>query len=206
MQHWQSKDAISMTAVQHLSRQMWEAVAFLRSMSFVHRDVKADNFMMEMPELENPANNIYLGDFGTVIQLHDGDRLTQRCGTRNYWSPELYGGNYAHKVDCWAVGVATFGLISGHFPFESEKDATLERLEIDSRVSAEGQELIRWALQPDEAMRCEAAEAFAHPFNTSNVHRTASGRPEPLPQPESKDLEASSGQAPSCGTIPNYTA
>merc|ERR1719336_234413 len=97
--HWETKGPIPMAAVQHLTQQMWRAVAFLHSKSCVHRDVKGDNFMMDLPELENTANRIYLGDFGNAIELKPGARLANRSGTRDFWAPEVYAQSYAHKVD-----------------------------------------------------------------------------------------------------------
>merc|ERR1719410_2939655 len=101
-----------MAGVQNLTQQMWQAVAFLHSKNYVHRDGKGDNFMMDMPGVENTANRIYLGDFGSIVQLQKGARLRHRTGTERYWSPEVYRRSYTHKVDCWAVGVIMFGLIS----------------------------------------------------------------------------------------------
>merc|ERR1712087_664889 len=110
--HWKSKGQIPMAAVRHLTQQMWQAVSFLHSKSYCHCDLKADNFMMEMPEVESLANRIYLGDFGFAVELKPGERLSRRRGSECYWSPEVYRRSYASKADCWAVGVTMYCMFS----------------------------------------------------------------------------------------------
>lgn len=77
---------------------------------------------METPSVDDLNNRIYLSDFGTVCDIARGQRLSGKCGTSNYWSPEFYDKNYGHKVDNWATGVVMFGLTSGKFPFKNESD------------------------------------------------------------------------------------
>merc|ERR1719382_1445212 len=98
--YWDSKGQIPMAAVRHLTQQMWQAVAFLHSKSYCHCDIKADNFLMDMPQVENLANRIYLGDFGTTVKLKAGEILSKRKGTKRYWSPEVYRQSYTEKADC----------------------------------------------------------------------------------------------------------
>merc|ERR1719220_2677971 len=98
LRHWKTEGQIPIAAVQNLTQQMWEAVAFMHANSFVHRDVKGDNFFMDLPEVGSTANRIYLGDFGTAVKLPPGARLSKKQGTWRYWSPEVYRHNYAQKA------------------------------------------------------------------------------------------------------------
>lgn len=164
MAHWKKKGMIPMSAVQHLTKQMWDSVAFLHSRNYCHRDVKGDNFMMDLPEVENPANRIYLSDFGTVVELKPDQHMSQKCGTKNYWSPEFFKQKYGQKVDCWAVGVIMFGFFSGKFPFSNEQEANNKKLKVHPRVGTDGEKLLLWAFARDEKKRCQAAEAAVHPF------------------------------------------
>merc|ERR1719350_883047 len=127
--------------------------------------------MMDLPQVDSTANRIYLGDFGAAVELQLGARLSTRVGTPNYWSPEMYQESYAHKVDCWAIGVIMYGLFSQKFPFRNEDEVMHRELQFHSRVCNEGEQLVRWALERDEAKRCEAAEAAAHPFNQSRTKK-----------------------------------
>merc|ERR1740129_699337 len=132
--------------------------------------------MMDLPQVEHTANRIYLGDFGSAVELQPGARLSTRAGTPNYWSPEMYRESYAHKVDCWAIGVIMYGLLSQKFPFRSEEEVMDKELQIHSRVCKEGEQLIRWALERDEQKRCEAAEAADHPFTQNRAKQTGAIR------------------------------
>jgi len=166
MAHWKSKGMIPIWNVKHLSKQMHTAVAWLHSKSCVHRDIKGDNYMMDKPNVENPQQRLYLSDFGTVREVAPGERMTQKCGTKNYWPPEFFKMNYGIKVDCWAVGVVMFGLVSGKFPFKGEEDVKFKKLIIPKRCPPEGHELIHSLLERDEAKRKECADALKHKFLT----------------------------------------
>merc|ERR1719277_1829797 len=136
--------------------------------------------MMDLNEVEHPDNRIYLSDFGTVCELKAGERKTQKCGTKNYWSPEFFKQNYAHKVDVWATGVIMFGFFSGKFPFKNEQEVNHKKPQIHDRVEKEwpeGGQLLLMAFQRDENDRCEASQAVAHPSLASGA--SAEAEPEP---------------------------
>jgi len=193
MLHWKKKGMIPMTAVRHLTKQMWESIAFLHARNFVHRDVKGDNFMMDLNEVEHPDNRIYLSDFGTVVELKAGERKTQKCGTKNYWSPEFFKQNYAHKVDCWAVGVIMFGFFSGKFPFKNEQEVNNKKLQIHTRVGPEGEELLLSAFQKDEKKRCDAGEASKHVFVGGGAATDKPEQADPNFKPDFLDKGANAG-------------
>jgi len=141
MRHWNSKGQIPMAGGRHLTQQMWQAVAFLHSNAFCHCGLKADSFMMKMPEVENLTNRIYLGDVGTAVVLKSGERLSQPRGSNTYWSPEVYRQSYASKADCWAVGVIMFGMFSQNFPFNNEDEVNHTTPKMHSRVCEEGEQM-----------------------------------------------------------------
>jgi len=172
---------------------MWESIAFLHSRNFVHRDVKGDNFMMDLNEVEHPENRIYLSDFGTVVELKAGERKTQKCGTKNYWSPEFFKQNYGHKVDCWAVGVIMFGFFSGKFPFKNEQEVNNKKLQMHTRVGPEGEELLMMAFARDENKRCEAAEASKHVFVGGGGAAAEPEQSDPNFKPDFLDKGANAG-------------
>merc|ERR1719253_1858983 len=105
-----------------LATQMMEAISFIHSKSVVHRDIKADNYLVDGESLADRSFRVGLTDFGFACECRSGDRLSRKCGTRNYWSPEVWDRNYALKVDVWALGVALHGTCEGSFPFSTEWD------------------------------------------------------------------------------------
>ena len=54
-------------------------------------------------------------------------RTFTMLGTPHYLAPEvLTGKGYSFAVDLWSLGVLTYELISGYFPFGNEKDDPFE--------------------------------------------------------------------------------
>jgi len=154
--------------------------------------------MMDTRQVESFANRIYLGDFGTAVRLKSGKRLSEKIGTRQYWSPEVYGKSYTEKRDCWAVGVIMYGLFSQKFPFASEHETRHKELQIHPRVCKEGKELILWALERDETKRCDAAAGAGHSFHERSTQEAADEKDIGLPvvdQWRIPDLEQSPRQA-----------
>jgi len=164
MRHWKSKGMIPCEAVRRLSRQIWEPIAFMHTKSFVHRDVKGDNYLMDMPDVEHPQNRIYLNDMGTARAFAPGERMKNKCGTDKYWPPEAFRGNYGHKVDCWALGVLMYGLFCGKFPFQSERETMTKMLKPPKEAPDDARELMFKALERDEAKRIEAWDSLKHAF------------------------------------------
>lgn len=164
MAHWQTKGMIPIANVSFLAKQMCAGVAWISSLGYVHRDIKGDNFMMQESGVENAKQRVFLSDFGTVRFLAKDARFNQKCGTKNYWSPEFYRMNYGHMVDPWAVGVIMYGLVSGKFPFKSEEDVRKKVLVIPDRCPEEGQQIIRGLLERDENKRTTAEQALQTPW------------------------------------------
>merc|ERR1719193_361848 len=189
MAHWKTKGMIPMSSVRILSKQMHTAVAWVHANACAHRDVKGDNFMMKEFLVENPQQLIFLSDFGTVCKVIPGQRMTQKCGTKNYWPPEFYRLNYTYKVDCWAVGVVMFGLVSGKFPFKVEEDVKYKKLVVQRKCPDGGGELIHAYLERDEDKRWECAAALQHPFLKEGGEDLAVGAEKSLGTAEKFDAD-----------------
>jgi len=194
MEHWNTKGMIPMAAVRRLTKQMWESIAFMHSRNCAHRDVKGDNFMMDIADVTAPDNRIYLNDFGTVVELRAGERFTTKCGTKNYWSPEFYKLNYGLKVDCWAVGVVMFGLFSAKFPFKNQDEVKTKKLVISSRVDKPGVDLVNAALDRNEDTRMEAKYAVSHAF-IADIAGFGGSAPEEIEKVVDSDLKETGANA-----------
>mmetsp|Transcript_43881 Transcript_43881/g.115848 ORF Transcript_43881/g.115848 Transcript_43881/m.115848 type:complete len:677 (-) Transcript_43881:82-2112(-) len=166
--HWEAKGPIPVAAVRRLGAQILGALAWVHSKDVVHRDVKADNYLMDRTDLESPNCRLCLSDFGTAAGLAAGERLREKCGTRSYWSPELYAQDYGSKVDVWAAGIIVYGLLTGNFPFSSGEEVMRKPLHIPSRGGQDAGCFLAAALHRDESQRLTAADALAHTFLTAS--------------------------------------
>lgn len=82
----------------------------------VHRDVKADNIM-----IERGSGRALVVDFGIarVIQNAGVTGVGEVLGTADYMSPEQASGDGAdHRSDIYSLGVVAFYALSGRLPFE----------------------------------------------------------------------------------------
>lgn len=106
---------------------MAEAVSYVHSKNVVHRDIKLDNFLVDV-DCETNVITVKLCDFGFAKVLPKGAAIKGRAGTLIAMAPEIISGQvYDYKVDCWALGVCLFELLLDRFPFYHEDREVLEQ-------------------------------------------------------------------------------
>jgi serine/threonine protein kinase len=102
--------------------QIGEALQEAHSKGIVHRDVKADNIMV------NSKNQIKVMDFG-LAKLKGSLKLTKTSstvGTLAYMAPEqIQGGEVDARSDIFSFGVVLFEMLTGHLPFRGEHEAAM---------------------------------------------------------------------------------
>ncbi|XP_019895401.1 uncharacterized protein LOC101900590 isoform X3 [Musca domestica] len=105
--------------------QLVSAVHYCHRKGVVHRDLKAENVLLDKDM------NIKLADFGFSNHYEDGSPLTTWCGSPPYAAPEVFQGlEYdGPKADIWSLGVVLYAMVCGALPFDGK---TL--LELKSRV------------------------------------------------------------------------
>ena len=76
------------------------------------------------------AVHVKLTDFGLSCKYDEENPPTQYCGTLCYMAPEiLLGREYDYKVDCFALGVSLYELVTDTTPFKSRnKDLCRENI------------------------------------------------------------------------------
>ena len=102
--------------------QIGEALQEAHSKGIVHRDVKAENIMV------NSKNQIKVMDFG-LAKLKGSLKLTRTSstvGTLSYMAPEqLRGGEVDARSDIFSFGVVLYEMVTGRTPFRGEHEAAL---------------------------------------------------------------------------------
>jgi len=160
--HLEEKGKIPCCEIVHISYQMARALEYLHGRSVVHRDVKADNYLMSLEDITDPDNVIALADFGAAVTIKEGERLNSEVGTRIFWSPEFCNKSYGMKVDVWAMGVTMYGLLDGCFPFKDEKDIKFKEPKLPRCIHADCEDYIRGMLTKDEEKRLSSSQVVAH--------------------------------------------
>jgi len=92
------------------------ALSYAHGRGIVHRDVKADNIL-----IERGTGRVFLTDFGIAHVAHS--TLTtagESLGTPQYMSPEQAAGEAVDaRSDLYSLGIAGFFALTGRLPFEA---------------------------------------------------------------------------------------
>ncbi|XP_027434550.1 serine/threonine-protein kinase SIK3 isoform X6 [Zalophus californianus] len=145
-------------------KQIVAAVYFCHCRNIVHRDLKAENLLLD-------ANlNIKIADFGFSNLFTPGQLLKTWCGSPPYAAPELFEGKEydGPKVDIWSLGVVLYVLVCGALPFDGSTLQNLRarvlsgKFRIPFFMSTECEHLIRHMLVLDPNKRLSMEQICKH--------------------------------------------
>ncbi|KAL7568591.1 hypothetical protein ACA910_002702 [Epithemia clementina (nom. ined.)] len=144
-----------------------EAVNYLHLLGIIHRDIKHENIMFESTA---PDAEIKLIDFGLAQRYGKNERFHDKVGTVYTMSPQVIKGDYDKQADIWSIGVVTYELLVGHFPFWADTRKAIAQKIVAGKysmegktwkhISAEAKDFIKKCLQMEPSLRYTADEAL----------------------------------------------
>ncbi|KAK5638408.1 hypothetical protein RI129_012703 [Pyrocoelia pectoralis] len=162
--HLVAKGRMAEPEAKRIFNQIVSAVNYCHSQGVVHRDLKAENLLLDH------NMNIKLADFGFSNQFTDGCQLSTWCGSPPYAAPELFQGfKYdGPKADIWSLGVVLYVLVCGSLPFDGPTLQALQNVVISGKfripyfMSQECEHLIRHMLVVDPDKRLTMVQIAKH--------------------------------------------
>mmetsp|Transcript_28030 Transcript_28030/g.63127 ORF Transcript_28030/g.63127 Transcript_28030/m.63127 type:complete len:463 (+) Transcript_28030:62-1450(+) len=161
MRRFTEKDAA------HVGKQMLCAIDYIHQKRIVHRDVKAENFLLSEPNIHSKVKMI---DFGMACKFEEGRYMSELCGSPHYVAPELIGQRYTELVDVWAFGVLLYLLMYGEYPYDAENPTEIMIKVLTKKIRWQKRavlspaclELLTGLLQHDFKQRFSANMAAKH--------------------------------------------
>ncbi|XP_064470778.1 serine/threonine-protein kinase SIK3-like isoform X2 [Ornithodoros turicata] len=179
-------------------KQIVSAVQYCHQRHVVHRDLKAENLLLD------GDMNIKIADFGFSNHFEPGKKLSTWCGSPPYAAPELFEGKQydGPKADIWSMGVVLYVLVCGALPFDGKTLQSLRanvlsgRFRVPYFMTTECEQLIRQMLVVDPEKRFSIRQIVHHKWmqanSTSNdtcLCDSCDNSPEATPLEESEALD-----------------
>ncbi|AUX23746.1 uncharacterized protein SOCEGT47_042760 [Sorangium cellulosum] len=160
--------------------ELCDALEHAHASGIIHRDVKPENVLVELPSDRAPASwdgagvVIKLTDFG-IAKILDAQGVTstgQVLGSPAHMAPEqIEGGEVDARTDVFALGVLFYECVVGHLPFEGKNPAQVLRKVLEGAypeaererpaVGARWSRILAGALAHDVAARTPSPRALA---------------------------------------------
>ncbi|PGH18894.1 STE/STE11/BCK1 protein kinase [Polytolypa hystricis UAMH7299] len=109
------------SVVRSLNRQVLSGLAYLHDQGILHRDLKADNILLD---LDGTAK---ISDFGIskkTDNIYGNDATNSMQGSVFWMAPEVVqsqGQGYSAKVDIWSLGCVVLEMFAGRRPWSKEE-------------------------------------------------------------------------------------
>ncbi|XP_018560878.1 serine/threonine-protein kinase SIK2 isoform X2 [Anoplophora glabripennis] len=154
--------------------QILSAVEYCHNRNIVHRDLKAENLLLDS------NNNIKIADFGFSNYYTTGGQLSTWCGSPPYAAPEVFEGKkyVGPEIDIWSLGVVLYVLVCGALPFDgcslqALRDRVLSgRFRIPYFMSSDCESLIRKMLVLEPNKRFSIQQIKKHRWMQMGVPPT----------------------------------
>ncbi|KAM9852805.1 serine/threonine-protein kinase SIK2 [Aulostomus maculatus] len=177
-------------------RKFWQilsAVEYCHNRNIVHRDLKAENLLLD------GHMNIKIADFGFGNFFQPGEPLATWCGSPPYAAPEVFEGQQYEgpQLDIWSMGVVLYVLVCGALPFDGPTLPVLRQRVLEGRfripyfMTEDCEHLIRRMLVLDPSKRLSVAQIKEHKWMALDIPVQ---RPVLYQQPVSAEGEVGVGE------------
>lgn len=160
--------------IRHLTVQVLRGLAYLHSTGILHRDMKADNLLLDNDGV------CKISDFGISRKsnnIYSNSDMTMR-GTVFWMAPEMVdtAHGYSAKVDIWSLGCVVLEMYAGKRPwsnfevvaamFQIGKSKTAPPIPDDTKdlISASGKNFLDMCFEINPEKRPTADFLVSHPF------------------------------------------
>ncbi|XP_013860705.1 serine/threonine-protein kinase SIK2 [Austrofundulus limnaeus] len=155
-------------------RKFWQilsAVEYCHNRNIVHRDLKAENLLLD------GHMNIKIADFGFGNFFQPGEPLATWCGSPPYAAPEVFEGQQYEgpQLDIWSMGVVLYVLVCGALPFDGPTLPVLRQRVLEGRfripyfMTEDCEHLIRRMLVLDPSKRLSLTQIKEHKWMALDV-------------------------------------
>ena len=169
--------------VQHIMRQIVDALRYLHFNKIIHRDLKLDNILVNFPteydkqSLNMKSCQVKIIDFGFATVL-DKEFTNTILGTAPNMDPKILEQlttgvkteGYNESVDIWSLGTLCYEMVVGCSPFtgstmpELYQNVQNGKYILPLTLSEEIVSFIKSMLQEDDNKRADAKSLKNHPF------------------------------------------
>ncbi|GAA5996889.1 mitogen-activated protein kinase kinase kinase BCK1 [Rhodotorula paludigena] len=160
--------------IKFFTLQILDGLGYLHSLGILHRDMKADNILIDQDGM------CKISDFGTSKKsgdIYQNNENMSMQGSIFWMAPEVIHNNkqgYSAKADIWSLGCICIEMLAGSRPWEGEgfmaamfklgAERMRPPLPPDVTLSAEADRFVSACLAIEPEHRPKATEAKHHPF------------------------------------------
>lgn len=174
----------SLEQVRSIVEQVAKGLQAFHRQEMIHQDIRPNNIMID------DTNTVKIIDFGSTFIAGVSDPSQEEMrGTMRYSAPEYFLGHLgSHRSDIYALGVLTYQMLSGKFPYSTKiaqaRSLSAQRRLVYQTIIDDESELPLWvdsalqkAVHVDPLKRYAVLSEFIYDLRHPNKTYTAKTKP-----------------------------